>query len=161
SNLTATSLGGAVSLNWNASPDPVPGYHVYRAPYPTGPFSRLTSSLVSQTAFSDLNVSPGTYSYMVRAVTLQTTPSGTYFNSSQGILADATVPPLPPPMTLLANRAANSIQLTWNSQPGSSYHVQFKSSHAQDGWTDLSGTIIAAGSTTSWSDPAPMSDSQK
>jgi hypothetical protein len=161
SNLTATSLGGAVSLNWGASPDPVVGYHVYRAPNATGPFSRLTSSLVSQTAFSDLNVSPGTYTYLVRAVTLQTTPSGTYFNSSQGIFADATVLPSPPPMTLLANCAANRMQLTWNSQPGSSYHVQFKSSLTQENWTDLSGSIIAAGSITSWSDPSPATNAQK
>src|SRR5262249_26231755 len=131
SNLTATSLGRIVSLNWSASPDPVLGYHVYRAPNVTGPFSRLTSSLISQTAFSDLDLSPGTYTYMARAVTLQTTPSGTYFNASQGIFADATVLPLPPPITLLANRTANSMELTWNSQPGSSYHVQFKSDLAQ------------------------------
>jgi len=161
SNLTATQLGSAVNLTWSPSPDPVIGYHVYRAPQSTGPFSRLTSSLISQTAFTDLNLSPGTYTYMVRAVTLQTTPSGTYFNPSQGIFANATVFPLPPPMSIIANRAENSVQLTWNSQPGSSYHVQFKNSLTQSTWTDLSGSILATDTTTSWSDPAPMTDSQK
>ena len=161
SNLAASPLGGAVSLSWSASSDPVLGYHVYRAPQAAGPFSRLTSSLISQTAFSDLNVVPGNYTYMVRAVALQTTPSGTYFNPSQGIFADATVLSPPPPMTLVANRAGNSIQLTWNSQPGSSYHVEFNSDPTQPSWTDLSGSIIATGATASWSDPVPMTDAQK
>jgi hypothetical protein len=98
---------------------------------------------------------------MIRAATLQTTPSGTYFNPSQGIFADVTVHPLPPPMTVIANRTKNGIQLTWNSQVGSSYHVQFKSSLSQSTWTDLSGTILVTDTTTSWSDPAPMTDSQK
>jgi hypothetical protein len=64
-------------------------------------------------------------------------------------------------MTLLGNRTANSMQLTWNSQPGSSYRVQFKSSLMETNWTDLSGGIIATGSTTIWSEPNPMTDSQK
>jgi hypothetical protein len=160
-NLTATPAGGAVNLSWNPSADPVLGYHIYRATQASGPFSRLSSSLVSQTTFSDLNVMPGNYTYMVRAVTLQTTPSGTYFNPSQGIFADATVLSPPAPMTLLVNRAENHIQLTWNSQPGSSYHVQSKTSLTQANWTDLSGSIIAASATTSWSDPAPTTDRQR
>jgi hypothetical protein len=161
SNLTTTSLGNKINLSWTASTDPVLGYHVYRAPNPTGPFSRLTSSLVSQTTFSDYNVAPATYTYMVRAVTLQTNPSGTYFNPSQGIFTGVTMLAPPPPMTLLGNRTANSMQITWDSQPGSSYRVQFKSSLMETNWTDLSGGIIATGSTTLWSDPNPMTDSQK
>jgi len=161
SNLTATPVGVSVNLSWSASPDSALGYHVYRATSASGPFSRLTDSLISQTGYSDSNVSPGSYTYMVRAVTLQTTPSGTYFNPSQGIFADATVLAPAPPMTLFANHPANNMQLTWNSQAGSSYRVQFKNSVTQANWTDLSGGIIATGSTTLWSDPAPMSDSQK
>jgi hypothetical protein len=161
SNLTATSLPGAVSLGWNASPDPVLGYNVYRAPQATGPFSRLTGSLISQTTFSDLTVSPGNYTYMVRAVTLQTTPSGTYLNPSQGIFADVAVLSPAPPMTLMAARVGNSIQLTWNSQPGSFYRVQFRSSLTQAVWADLSGSVTATNSITSWSDPTPTTDSQK
>jgi hypothetical protein len=161
SNVAAIPLGGSVNLTWSPSTDPVIGYHVYRAPQGTGPFSRLTSSPVSQPVFSDPDVSPGNYTYMVRAIALQTTPSGTYFNPSQGIFADTTVLPPPPPMTLLANRVANNIQLTWNSQPGSTYHVEFKSSITQGIWDDLSGSIIAVDSITSWSDPAPITDMQK
>jgi hypothetical protein len=98
---------------------------------------------------------------MVRAVTLQATPSGTYFNASQGVFTNVTVLSPPPPMTLLANRAANTMQLIWNSQPGSAYHVQIKTGLTLENWTDLSGTIIAPGSTTTWTDSTPMSDSQR
>jgi hypothetical protein len=161
SNLSATSLGNSVNLSWRESTDPVLGYHVYRAAHADGPYSRLTSSLVSETAFSDVNVRPGTYTYMVRAVTLQTTPSGTYYNPSQGIFVDAIVLPPPPPMKLLASPGSNGMQLTWNSQAGSTYHVQFKSSLTQSEWTDLSGSIVATNTTTSWSHPAPMNESQK
>jgi hypothetical protein len=161
SNLSATPIAGAVNLSWNAPSDPVLGYHIYRAAQASGPFSRLSSSLVSQTTFSDLNVMPGTYTYMVRAVTLQTTPSGTYFNPCQGVFADATALSPPPPMTLWVNSTGNHIQLTWNSQPGSSYHVQSKTTLTQPSWTDLSGSINATGATTSWSDPAPPTDGQR
>jgi len=161
SNLAARALANNVSLTWNPSTEPVPGYHVYRASQASGPFSRLTSSIISQTAFTDPNVSPGVYTYMVRSVTLQTTPSGTYFNASQGVFVDATVFSPPPAMTLLVDRTANSIGLTWNSQPGSYYHVQFKSSLSQAEWLDLSESTVANGAVTSWSDPGPMVDSQR
>ena len=161
SNLTASPLGNIVNLSWTASSDPVLGYHVYRATNPSGPFSRLTSSPIAQTSFLDSTVSPGNSTYMIRAITLQTTPSGTYFNPSQGIFVNATVLSPPPPMTLIANCTAGSMQLTWNSQPGSSYRVQFKSSLTETNWTDLSGAIIATGITTSWYDPAPLANSQK
>jgi fibronectin type 3 domain-containing protein len=161
SSLTATPVGATVNLSWSASSDPVLGYHVYRATSAAGPFSRITGSLISQTSFSDSNLSPGSYTYMVRAVALQTTPSGTYYNPSQGVFANATVVALPPRMTILVAPIENTMSLTWNSQPGISYRVQFKSSMTQANWTELSGSIVATDSTTSWVDPAPMTDSQR
>jgi len=83
SSVTASTGGGAVNVSWTASPDTVVGYHVYRANSATGPFTRLTSSPVTSSSFSDAGAS-GTPTYMVRAVKLENTPSGTYFNASQG-----------------------------------------------------------------------------
>jgi hypothetical protein len=71
------------SLQWTASPDSVIGYHVYRASNPNGPFTRITSSPVSGTSYNDSTA--GTFTYMVKAVKLQTSSAGTYYNSSQGI----------------------------------------------------------------------------
>src|SRR5262249_62203 len=124
SALAATAVGNVVNLNWGESTDSVLGYHVYRTDHPSGPYARLTSSLVSKKLVSDLNVAGGSYTYMGRGVTLQTTPSGTYSNASQGIFASTSVQAVPPPMTLIANQAANNMQLSWNSQPGSTYRIQ-------------------------------------
>lgn len=161
SNLTVTPAGTIVNLSWTGSTDPVLGYHVYRATSAAGPFMRLTGSLISQTSFADANVPAGNYTYMVRAIILQNTPSGTYYNASQGIFASATAVALPPPMTIVPVQTAGTMSLTWNSQPGSSYRVQFKNSLTRANWADISGSIIATGATTSWADPTPMTDSQR
>ena len=88
---------------------------------------------------------------MVRAVALQTTPSGTFFNPSQGQFINATVPGIPA-ITVAAQRANNNLTLTWNSQSGTSYHVQYKNSFLQTYWSNLSGTLSATGSVSSWTD---------
>jgi len=84
SGLEASSGG---TLSWTASPDQVLGYHIYRAESPAGPFTRLTDSLIRETTFTEPNAPTGETTYMVRAVKLESTPSGTYFNPSQGAFA--------------------------------------------------------------------------
>ncbi len=84
SNVSGTSLVTGVSLAWTASPDNIIGYHVYRSATLTGPFTRLNSSLVTTASFLDTAPLNGTNTYMVRAVKLENTPSGTYYNASQG-----------------------------------------------------------------------------
>jgi len=74
---------GGVDLSWSLSPDPVAGYHVYRAASSAGPFTRLTSALLADGRYTDNLVSSNVY--MVRAVNLELSGSGTYFNPSQGI----------------------------------------------------------------------------
>lgn len=98
SNLTAQSRSAA--LSWTASPDgDVIGYHVYRAGAPTGDFVRLTSSPVSGTSFTDNSAETGTHTYMVRAIKLETTPSGTYYNASQGVFVTTDTISNPPQQT--------------------------------------------------------------
>jgi hypothetical protein len=81
--LIATNSSGGVDLNWNASPDAVTGYHVYRASTASGPFTRLTGALIGETHYTDPVVTSNVY--MVRAVKLETSASGSYYNPSQGI----------------------------------------------------------------------------
>jgi hypothetical protein len=84
SSLTvSTNISGGVTLSWNASSDAVAGYHVYRAPTVAGPFTRLTSALLTATNYTDTLVSSNVY--MVRAVKLEVSASGSYYNPSQGI----------------------------------------------------------------------------
>jgi len=103
---------------------------------------------------------------MVRAVALQTNPSGSYYNPSEGVFLQVDVggtnpppppPPPPPPtsgksVTVSAALKAGGLQLTWDSQPGASYHVEAMVLVNNNDWTDISGHITANSSTTSFID---------
>ncbi len=89
SNLQATSGGANVNLTWTGSSDSVAGYHVYRASSASGPFTRVTTTPITQTTYSDTGATAGANTYMVRAVKLENTTSGSYYNQSQGIFATA------------------------------------------------------------------------
>ncbi|HKQ40639.1 MAG TPA: hypothetical protein VJ063_21405 [Verrucomicrobiae bacterium] len=85
-NLVAARQGSNVVLTWSPSGEAVAGYHVYRAARPAGPYVRITSALLTGTKFTDVRRTTGA-TYIVRAVKLQVTPSGTYWNPSQGVFA--------------------------------------------------------------------------
>lgn len=88
-NLNGAASGETVALSWSASSDSdLVGYHVYRAASPQGPFVRLTSSPVTTTHFSEARAAHGA-TYMVRAIKLERTPSGTYYNAAQGVFWSA------------------------------------------------------------------------
>ena len=148
--LGAAAGGGGVTLNWQASADSVLGYHVYRGASPGGPFARLTSSPVAGNTFADTTATPNTYTYMVRAVAMQTTPSGSFSNASQGAFVTITVTAATLPMQLSASLAGNGLQLSWTSQSGVSYRVLAKTNLSQTAWIDVSGTLAATGANTSW-----------
>jgi hypothetical protein len=153
SGLNANPTASTVSLSWTGSPDTsLVGYHVYRATSPAGPFSRLTSSPLTGSGFSDTGVPAGNYTYMVRAVKLQQNNSGTYYDPSQGIFASVSVGGSLPPIAVQLKSMGGNLVLSWNSQPGVSYHVLYKTALDQPNWNALSTNITASGTTTTWSD---------
>jgi hypothetical protein len=79
----AYTTAGA-TLVWTPSPDRVIGYHVYRATTAHAKFARLTNAPTPNPWLVDSDPVPGA-TYMVRAVKLETTPSGSYYNASQGM----------------------------------------------------------------------------
>lgn len=90
SNLSGNANGSSVTLTWAASAgENVVGYHVYREVNDT--FERLTSSPINGLTFTDEGLSPGAYKYMVRAVELKTSGSGSFYNASQGIFEELTI----------------------------------------------------------------------
>jgi len=92
SDLLATPLSDGVSLSWTASGEEgLVGYHVYRSDNKLGPYTRQTASPVSGTSWSENGVEQGEYFYMVRAVTLESTGMGTYYQASQGIFTQVAV----------------------------------------------------------------------
>lgn len=90
--VAVVDLWPQANVTWNASADAVAGYHVYRAPSPLGPFTRLTTTAVQGLLFTDPSPLAGTATYMVRALRLETAPTGTYWNLSQGAFATVVLP---------------------------------------------------------------------
>jgi hypothetical protein len=91
SNLAVTPGNHTAALSWTASPEVVDGYHVYRSPTALGTYARVTPTPVMGTSFTDAGVPGGSWTYMVRAVRLETSASGSYGNASQGVFATTTV----------------------------------------------------------------------
>jgi len=87
-NLSGQAVGGGVNLNWSGSGDGnITGYNVYYASSPGGPYQKIgTTSGLNYTH----SVGAGTHYYMVRAVKLETSGSGTFYNASQGIFTSVT-----------------------------------------------------------------------
>jgi len=142
--LTATSASGRINLAWTPSTDSVLGYHVYRATNAAGPFPRVSTSVLTTPAFSDPSPLAGTNTYIVRAVKLETTPSGTFTNQSQGLFVSASASattPLPVKLSLTKQPAA--MLLSWPSQIGQTYRVVYNSRLNDTNWTQLGSTITA------------------
>jgi fibronectin type 3 domain-containing protein len=72
-------IGGSHSadLTWDASPDQVIGYNVYRGRTTGGPYSQINPVLDATTSFTDGTVNGGTtYYYVVTALNAQSQESG-------------------------------------------------------------------------------------
>jgi hypothetical protein len=125
-NLTAVT-GSGVQLSWSASTDPVLGYHIYRSGSTDGPFTRLNSALVTATTYTDASVSGGAYTYMVRAVALESSGSGSYYNASQGVFftlgGGGGAPAVP--LNLTGTGGNTQASLNWSASSGAtSYNVK-------------------------------------
>ena len=89
-DLVVVAQCGTVSLSWTAPSGGAPGggYHVYRSPVRNGNYTRLTTSAVTGTTYTDLTAPDDTLYYQVRAVETVSNPAGgTYMNSSTGASA--------------------------------------------------------------------------
>lgn len=153
SNLAATTLAPGVQLNWSSSTDSnIQGYYVYRADSFDGPFTRISPDApLVETAFVDHQPGSGTV-YMVRAVKLEQTASGTYFNPSQGIFTSITAgTPKPVAVALTAKQLAiGNLGITFPTELGKVYNIQCSSDFTQ--WNTIS-TVIGTGSLITFTDP--------
>lgn len=131
--VTATSAAGGITLSWLASSDAaVTGYHVYRSTSATGSFTRITGSTASSTnptgsplsaltyTDTDSSLQANTdYTYLIKAVKMETTPSGIYANQSIGELVtvrnlpSVAAPSAPTRLTVRATEAG-TYTLTWD-----------------------------------------------
>jgi PKD repeat protein len=87
SNVVATKVGNNCNISWTAATETaVIGYNIYlKAPSSNG-YVKINPAPIAGTTYTDLClVNPGIYKYMVRTLKLETTPSGSYYNMSEGI----------------------------------------------------------------------------
>ncbi len=81
------AAGGAVRLAWSAPEDSaVVGYNIYRAGGLYGEFTRVNAETVEDTTYEDPCFTTCSVVYMVRAVKIETSKSGTYINLSPGAI---------------------------------------------------------------------------
>jgi len=89
-DLTATFEDGNINLKWQASPNATHGYIVYRKKN-EGPWE-VIADFHSMNTFTDNCVEEKTeYAFMVKAIRLENTGSGTYYNTSLGITTTISV----------------------------------------------------------------------
>ena len=73
---TQTGTSHSVSLTWDPSTSTVTGYNLYRGTQSGGPYSRINSSLLSNTSYDDSGVQSGrNYFYVSTAVDASNTES--------------------------------------------------------------------------------------
>ena len=97
-NLQVGNNGGLAAFTWTAAVGSVDGYHVYEVNTSNGQLVKLTTNPVTQANFSSPAVPfVNGKRYMVRAVKLQTSNTGKYYDLSLGWTATAcrTVRPCP------------------------------------------------------------------
>jgi hypothetical protein len=126
-NLTATYISGNALLTWTASPDAILGYNIYRRNDTIQHYEKINTQLVTSTTFTDTClIYPGIYKYMVRAVKLENTNSGTYYNMSTGITDTLYNPNYNPIIAdFTFSQTGNQITLTNNSQNANTYFWDF------------------------------------
>ncbi len=90
SNLSLAFTDGDMNLSWEASVEAENGYFVYRK---TGDGDwEILSEFSEQTSFTDHCIQPFTdYTYMVKAIRLENTGSGSYYNTSLGTTTNISV----------------------------------------------------------------------
>lgn len=85
-NLTVTQNFNKINLSWEKPDENAVGYNIYRGTSRTGPFVKINQKIIKETNFEDNFTHEGIVYYIVKAVNLQTTFSGTFYNESKGLV---------------------------------------------------------------------------
>jgi hypothetical protein len=138
-NVRATAAD-KVTIQWDASADPVAGYFIYRGTNFDSGFQKLNTDPLVGNEFDDAPAA-GHYVYMVKAVALQTTGSGTFWNLSEGAFVQTDVAAKIDPVILHPKFTDTAtFEFTASGWPGRSYTIQ---SRTPDGNWSIRATGVA------------------
>lgn len=131
------------NVKWNKSSDAsVLGYYVYRTTSLDKSWNKLNSSVTTDTTYVDNAGGKGIYYYMVRAVKLQQSGSGTYYNASIGTMDTITListgitaeAPAIKTLSIYPNPGTGHFIISWNGDNNnSSLQIQV---------SDVTGRVI-------------------
>ncbi len=128
SNVIATKAGNNCNISWTASTETaVVGYNIYMKNDTNKVYVKLNALPIAGTTYTDnCLLYPGIYKYMVRALKLENTPSGTYYNLSDGV-ADTALNSnyLKVNASFTSSAASNTVTLTNTSAGATTYAWAF------------------------------------
>lgn len=159
SDLVLTALPEGVKVSWKRSSDTdLRGCHVYRAASAQGPFRRLTANgPVSGQSFVDAPPA-GSFTYMLRAVKLETSASGTYLNLSQGIFGSISISEVPSSLKLsIRSKGLTDVELAGIGRAGQT--AVLEASNDLIGWSALSTNTVRPDGSVFW-DTGPLLGNQ-
>jgi hypothetical protein len=127
-NIIASVINYDGVISWSASTETsIVGYNLYMKNDTNTSFVKLNNQPLTTTSFTDPCLQhKGHYTYMVKTLKLEVTPSGTYYNMSEGISDTAQVLTGPDVIAAfntsvngnvinLVNTSTNSTLYSWNS----------------------------------------------
>lgn len=125
-DLVLSENSSSIDLNWSPSADAEEGYAVYRKSVDQERYELLADGL-QETNFTDVCLQANTeYSYLVKAIKLEQTASGSYYNSSVGLQAKGSVTESNlPSVDFSFSINWEQIELTNNSSGSEDYNWSF------------------------------------
>ncbi len=157
SNLVSSVQHGptAINLNWAASApvDSVLGYYMYRLDTATQIYLRISPSIIAGLSFADNAPTNGNNYYMVRAIRLEKSASGTYYNLSQGVFDTAfinltgipSVVSVGNSMKVYPNPAQNMVSVSLQLGAASTVRITLLDLTGKTVLTDANQTLAAGG----------------
>jgi hypothetical protein len=85
-NTTLQQIENTIKVSWEEPADNIIGYHIYRSDSIKNKFVRINDHALSRLSFTDNNPFSGNNIYMIRALKLEKSGSGTYYNLSCGVI---------------------------------------------------------------------------
>ena len=120
--LTAAASGADIVLNWSANPAPdLSGYNIYRNT--SEGWSRINTSLITETAYTDAGIPNGTYTYRVTAMDAAGNESLPSNEASATVYIEPPRPPVKLGITAVPEGEALGAAWEYAGSPAAGYNI--------------------------------------